>query len=62
MDNDKFIQNDEEIYDVTKIVQSNVIGAQLRDFQPTLPNPCVDYNETPVLYIKYNIRGKTMSL
>jgi hypothetical protein len=42
MDDDKFTQNDEEIYDITRIVQSNVIGSQLKDFNPThLPNPSI---------------------
>lgn len=45
LDEDKFSNHTEEIYDVTKLVQCSVLGAQLIDYLPVnIPNPCIDSN------------------
>lgn len=40
---DDFMHNDSEIYDITKLVQISVAGAQLKNYLPkSVPNPCID--------------------
>lgn len=61
-DQEELLQPQNEIYDITNVLQSHVIGARIVDYEPKLLSPCLESNETPVLYVRYYLKGQNHTL